>query len=47
MLQNAFLAAYYAEDEKALREIVGRLGFARLTTKNKLRFIRSLLRRAF
>lgn len=47
MLQNAFLAAYYAGDEKALKEIVGRLGFTRLTTQNKLRFIRSSLHRFF
>ncbi len=37
-LQDAFLLAYYAQDQQVMRDIVGKLRFTRLSYKNQLRF---------
>ena len=46
-LHEAFLAAYYAEDRQAIKEIASKLGFTRLSIKDQLRFISLFLRTIF
>lgn len=46
-LQEAFLAAYYAEDLPSLKQIARRLGLTHLSLKNHLRFLALSLRPLF